>query len=53
LFAAKITAKRGEEWLKNLEEVRRERMGIKFTKEWAEAHLDELATLLQTLKGLS
>lgn len=45
LFAAKITAKRGEAWLKNLEELKREGLGIKFTKEWIESKLKVLESL--------
>lgn len=51
LFAAKITAKRGEEWLRNLEEDRRHGMGTKFTKEWAEIKLKVLEELLKEKGG--
>ena len=51
LFAAKITAKRGEEWLRGLEEARKNGQGVKFTKAWAELKLKVLEQLLQTLTG--
>lgn len=45
LFAAKITAKRGESWLRGLEELRRHGNCVKFTKEWAETKLQVLREL--------
>ena len=50
LFSANITAKRGEDWLCSIERLRREGLGVKFTKEWAELKLKVLEQLLQTLK---